>query len=98
MGEELAEPEVRAEDAAQLQAADEDLARVVAAVLEGPQDGVGRVVVERLELVPVGPPEEAAQVGLVEDAPGEVERAVAVAVDDVAGDRAGDVVPLGVSP
>ena len=90
------EPQVRAEDPAQLQAADEDLARVVAAVLEGPQDGVGRVVVERLELVPVARQKSGAQVGLVEDAPGEVERVGAVAVDDVAGDRAGDLVPLGV--
>ena len=72
------------------------LLRVVAAVLERPQDRVGRVVVERLELVPVGPPEQRPQVGLVEDAPGEVERVGAVAVDDVAGDRAGDLVPLGI--
>ena len=95
VGEELAEPQVGAEDPAQLEAADEDLARVMAAVLEGPQDGVGRVVIERLELVPARPPEERPQVGLVEDAPGEVERIGAVAVDHVPGDRAGDVVPLG---
>ena len=81
---------------AQLEAADEDLLRVVAAVLEGAQDRVGRVVVERLKLVPVGPPEQGTQVRLVEDAPGEVERVGTIAVDEVAGDGARHFVPLGV--
>ena len=68
--------------------------RVVAAVLESSQDGVSRVVVELLELVPVGTPEDRTQIRLVEDAPGETERGRAVAIDHVAGDRAGDFVPL----
>ena len=78
-----------------LETADENAVGVVAAVFEGAEDAVDGIVVEPLKLVPVGPPEKRAEIGLVEDAPCERQRSLTVAVDEMAGDGTGHFMPLG---
>src|SRR5260370_32139182 len=86
MREEFAQPQIRPEDAGQLETADEDPAGIAAPVFEGPQNAIDGVIIELLQLVPVRPPEKGSQIGLVEYAPYEFKRVIAIAVDDVTGD------------
>jgi hypothetical protein len=92
----LAQPQIRAENRAQLQPADEHLLRIVTPVLERPQHRIDRVVVELLQLDPVGTPEQYSQIRLVEHAPGKLQAAVSVAVDQMRGDGVNNFVQLSV--